>query len=131
MKNNINIGVLGLLGYSKLRTFAEENKPVAVAMNLSPVTGCTSTTIMAIAKFAPHPNAAKLMIKWMMGNDNPHEERMAGYQPYHVFGNWSVRKDITEPEGQVLLHELDLYVEDPEWLYQNSVRVRDFWLQNQ
>lgn len=29
--------VLGLLGYSKLRTFAEENKPVAVAMNLSPV----------------------------------------------------------------------------------------------
>jgi len=123
--------VLGLLGYSKLRTFAEENKPATVAMNLSPVTGCTSTTIMTIPKFAPHPNAAKLMIKWMKGNDNPHQEKMAGYQPYHVFGNWSVRKDITEPEGQVLLHELDLYVEDPEWLYQNSVRVRDFWLQNQ
>jgi iron(III) transport system substrate-binding protein len=121
---------LGVLGFSKLRTIKEERLSGAFIIDLAPVTGFRTTTIMAIGPFSKHPNASKLMIKWMMGDDNPSETK-AGYTPYHVIGNWSLRTDIDEPEGQKPITDMDFYVEDADWLYQNAIKVRDFWLQNQ
>lgn len=121
---------LGILGFSKLRTIEEEKLTASFIEDLSPVAGFRTTTIMAIAAFSKSPNAAKLMIKWMMGDDDP-SESLAGYKPYHVIGNWSVRTDVTEPEGQKVLSEMNFYKEDADWLYKNSIKVRDFWLQNQ
>ena len=121
---------LGVLGFSKLRTIQEENLTAVFAEDIAPVTGFRTTTIMAVGAFSSHPNAAKLMIKWMYGDDNP-DESLAGYKPYHVIGNWSVRTDVPEPEGQRPIEEMDFYVEDAEWLYKNAIKVRDFWLQNQ
>ncbi|RKX72527.1 MAG: hypothetical protein DRP70_04935 [Spirochaetes bacterium] len=121
---------LGILGFSKLRTIKEERLSAKFVEDLSPVTGFRTTTIMAIGVFSQMPNTAKLMIKWMYGDDNP-DETLAGYKPYHVIGNWSVRSDIPEPEGQRPVDEMNFYVEDAEWLYNNAIKVRDFWLENQ
>lgn len=121
---------LGVLGFSKLRTIEEERLTGKFVEDLSPVTGFRITTVMAIGAFSQRPNTAKLMIKWMYGDDNP-DETLAGYQPYHVIGNWAVRSDVPEPEGQRPVDEMDFYVEDADWLYQNAIKVRDFWLQNQ
>jgi iron(III) transport system substrate-binding protein len=121
---------LGLLGYSKLRTIEEERLTASFAEDLTPVTGFRTTTIMAIGAFSSRPNTAKLMIKWMYGGDNP-EENLAGYKPYYVIGNWAVRSDIPEPPEQRPVEEMNFYVEDADWLYDNAIKVRDFWLQNQ
>ena len=122
---------LGILGFSKLRTIQEEKLTGAFIEDLSPVTGFRTTTIMAIGAFSKHPNAAKLMIKWMFGGDNPTPDNLAGYAPYYVLGDWAVRTDLVEPEGQKPISEMDFYVEDADWLYNNAIKVRDFWLQNQ
>ena len=50
--------------------------------------------------------------------------------PYHVVGNWSPRTDIPQPPDQPEL-EGKVYYEDPDWLYNNIVKVRDFWVQHQ
>ncbi|MBI9101051.1 MAG: ABC transporter substrate-binding protein [Spirochaetales bacterium] len=121
---------LGILGFSKLRTIEEERMSADFIKDLTPVTGFRTTTIMAIGAFSSHPNAAKLMIKWMYGGDNPREST-AGYKPFHVIGNWAVRTDIAEPEGQKPLSEMNFYEEDGDWLYDNAIGVRDFWLENQ
>ncbi len=86
---------------------------------------------MAIGAFSKHPNAAKLMIKWMFGSDNPTPDNLAGYTPYYVPGDWAVRTDLVEPAGQKPINEMDFYIEDADWLYVNAIKVRDFWLQNQ
>ncbi len=121
---------LGILGFSKLRTIIDENLSAAFVEDLAPVTGFRTTTIMSIGVFSQRPNMAKLMIKWMYGGDNT-ADTLAGYAPYHVIGNWSVRSDIPEPDGQRPVKEMNFYIEDAEWLYDNAIKVRDFWLQNQ
>jgi len=121
---------LGILGFSKTRTIIDENLNAAFVLDMSPVTGMRTTTIMGISRFSDSPNAAKLMIKWMMGGDDP-GKTLAGYKPYHVVGNWPVRSDIPQPEDQPELSEKSFYQEDADWLYRNAIKVRDFWLQNQ
>lgn len=121
---------LGILGFSKTRTIIDEDMNAAFILDLSPVSGMRTTTVMGIGRFSDSPNAAKLMIKWMMGGDDP-SESLAGYKPYHVVGNWPVRSDIPQPVDQPELDDKNFYKEDADWLYQNAIKVRDFWLQNQ
>ncbi len=119
---------LGINSFSKLRKAAENDLALGVATNLKPTTGISTKSVIAIPKFAPHPNAAKLMIRWMMGGIN--EKDLAGYAPYHVMGDWSPRTDIPQPKGQPPLEKMNLWPEDIDWLYTNQVKVRDFWIQH-
>ncbi len=119
---------IGINSFSKLRKAAENNLALGVITNLKPTAGISTKAVIAIAKFAPHPNAAKLMIRWMMGGIN--EKDLAGYKPYHVMGDWSPRTDIKQPKGQPPLDKMNLWPEDIEWLYKNQFKVRDFWIQH-
>ncbi len=119
---------IGINSFSKLRKAAENNLALGVITNLKPTAGISTKAVIAIAKFAPHPNAAKLMIRWMMGGIN--EKNLAGYAPYHVMGDWSPRTDIKQPKGQPPLDKMNLWPEDIPWLYKNQFKVRDFWIQH-
>ena len=67
------------------------------------------------------------MIRWMAGGADGKAE---GFSPYNVLGSWSTREDIVLEE-QVSADELNLWAYDPEFLYQNLDKVRDFILKNQ
>ena len=60
---------------------------------------------MAVVNNAKHPNAAKLLINHMMGD----EKGMAGYKPYNTVGNFSVRTDVPPVKGMKALADLDLW----------------------
>ncbi|NOY09251.1 MAG: ABC transporter substrate-binding protein [Spirochaetes bacterium] len=119
---------IGINSYSKLRKAAENNLALGVITNLKPTAGISTKSVLSIPEFAKHPNAAKLMIRWMMGGIN--EKGLAGYAPYHVMGDWSPRTDIKQPKGQPPLDKMNLWPEDINWLYTNRVKVRDFWIQH-
>ena len=84
---------VGLTAFSRLRD-KEKNPQLAfdVAYGVKPVLGVEHQVVVAVVNRAPHPNAAKLLIQWMMGDDYGGW----GYAPYHVFGNLSLIH-ISEP----------------------------------
>lgn len=116
---------VGFTAYSRLRD-KEKNPKLKfdVMLDIQPVMGVSTDVIMGIVNKAPHPNAAKLLIRWMMGD----EKGGQGYEPYFVFGNFSVRKDVPPPEGSKSLSDLKLWPADPDYVWKHGQEVLDFWV---
>jgi iron(III) transport system substrate-binding protein len=117
---------LGLVGASKMRLVKDQNLSLAFARGVKPAVGVTYPSLVGLANRAPHPNAAKLMIRWMMGD----EEGGQGYRPYYLEGDYPVRSDVPLPPGLPTIEELGVWRIDPTWLYDNALAVRDFWIAN-
>lgn len=73
----------------------------------------------------PHPNAAKLMIRWYMGD----KEGGKGYEPYHTIGDLPTRTDVALLEGSFGwdVARDKLWALDYDWCYLNLPDIRDFW----
>ncbi len=110
---------------SKIRDNAKGQK-LAIGWDIAPVVGITKPNFMAIATRAPHPNAAKLLIRWMLGD----AEGGAGYAPFYVQGQWSPRTDMppTLPEVTLDFLKEKTWFLDPDWIYEHGLEVQDFWL---
>lgn len=117
---------LGIIGPSKLRLMEDEELYLAMLWDVEPVASYLSKQTISIPLFSEHPNAAKLLIKWLYGDENG----MEGYKPFFDLGTWSARSDVPQPFDQKELKDMSLWVEDAPWLYTNIVRFRDFWIQN-
>lgn len=117
---------LGIIGPSKLRLMEDEELYLAMLWDVEPVASYLSKQTISIPVFSEHPNAAKLLIRWVYGD----EKGMQGYKPFWDLGTWSPRVDVPQPGDQDELADMNLWVEDSEWLYANVVRFRDFWIQN-
>jgi iron(III) transport system substrate-binding protein len=63
----------------------------SVAVDLKPRVGMLYPSGANIAYRAPHPNSAKLVIRWLLGD----EEGGQGMSPWFVPGNWPSRIDVT------------------------------------
>lgn len=109
---------------SKLRNNAKGLK-LAIAWDLKPVVGFTKRNFLVMANKAPHPNAAKLLIQWLLGD----EQGGAGMKPFFVPGGWPSRSDVKPPIDTTLdgLKEFTWFL-DPEYIYEYGLEVRDFWL---
>ena len=118
---------IGITGPSKLKLKDEQTLYVDVIWDLEPFNMFMSQSAIAIPVHAKHPNAAKLYIKWIYGNNKGGD----GFAPFYVPGTWPVRTDIPAVKGQKDLNSLKLWSEDPDWLYANVMRFRDFWIQHQ
>lgn len=118
---------VGLTAFSRLRD-KEKNPQLAfdVAYGMGPVLGVEHQVVVAIVNRAPHPNAAKLLIQWMMGDDRGGW----GYAPYHVFGNWPTRVDVPAPSGVPALAELAYWNTDADFVWDNYGKIVDFWTLN-
>lgn len=116
---------------SKIRD-NEEGLKLAVAWDMEPSAGLLKGNYLAIANQAPHPNAAKLLVRFMLGN----AEGKGGFAPWHVPGQWAARTDVpimvdsVTGTGDISLEQLaeDLWQVDSDYIYEHGLQVRDFWL---
>jgi iron(III) transport system substrate-binding protein len=118
---------VGITAFSRLRD-KEKNPKLAfdVAYDVKPVLGIATEVIIAIVNQAKHPNAAKLMTRWMMGD----EKGGQGYKPYFVLGDVPVRTDQPAPKGSRTLGQMNVWMADPAYVWDYGQEIRDFWLAN-
>jgi iron(III) transport system substrate-binding protein len=116
---------VGFTAYSRLRDKEKNpNLKFDVITDLEPVVGVATEVVVAMVKGGAHPNAAKLLIHWMMGDAKGGE----GYKPYFVLGNFTVRTDVPAPKGSKSLSELKLWKADADYVWNEGQKVLDFWV---
>lgn len=116
---------IGLTAMSRLRD-KEKNPKLQfdVAYDLQPVAAVTTGVLLAIPSYAPHPNAAKLLIRWLMGDAKGGE----GYKPYFVLGDAPTRSDQRLPSGMRNIERR--WYADPAYVWANRRAILDFWVAN-
>lgn len=87
--------------------------------------GIPALNFLGIANEAPHPNGAKLFIKYWMGGE---DGKGAGYDPLVSLGSWSVRPENSSAEGNIPLADIPLWEVDFDYIYENIEEVRDYWI---
>ncbi len=109
---------------SKLR-YNKKGMKLAIAWNVSPKVGISKTNYVIMANKAPHPNAAKLFIRWLLGDIKGGK----GMKPWFVQGQWASRADVKAPID-ITLSDLDRYTWfiDYKFVYEKGLEVRDFWM---
>ena len=111
---------------SKFRDNANKGYVLGIGWDIAPMVGITKQNMMAMANLAPHPNAAKLLIRYMLGDSIGG----GGFIPFNVPGGWSSRSDVPSAAPGITLDSLgeDTWFLDAEWIYENGLQVQDFWL---
>ncbi len=113
---------MGNTSYSKMRDTVNGEIAFTACEGLAPSMGTSGTTLLGIAANVPHPNAAKLYIKFALSQE--------GYEPWNVLGDWPGRTDLPAPEGAPAFSETDLWPDDGLAMYKIGSQVRDFWTVN-
>ena len=114
---------IGFCASSKLRK-NEDNNWCLAPVNLEPTTGIPAINTLYVVGECEHPNAAKLLIRFMMGGI---DGDTSGYEPFNTLGGWPVRDDIEPAEGSVPYEEMNVSPFDPNSIYTEFMNVRDFW----
>jgi iron(III) transport system substrate-binding protein len=104
---------LGITTFSKMR----KNKPGVYAAqpiyDLDPVFGVSYPTALVMADMAPHPNAAKLLIRYMMEEE--------GFTPWNEPGDFAARSSLEAKQMEDFnlprFKDLKLWPIDPEEIY--------------
>jgi len=106
---------LGMTTFSKIRWVNQGKYQWQPLYNLKPIVGVAYPTTLTIADRAPHPNAAKLLIRFMM------EE---GFEPWNVAGDYAARQSIMEKQVKDFkipkFDDLNIWSVDPEYVYDNK-----------
>ena len=110
---------------SKLRNNASKGWKLK-EIKIEPYVGIPATNVIYIVDNCPHPNAAKLLVRWMLGEA---DGTGAGNHPFQTLGGWSVRDDIADTEGMCTLEEMNIIPEDPVYVYENIADLIDFGLE--
>jgi iron(III) transport system substrate-binding protein len=109
----------GWTGYSSYENTLDGELAMAPCLSLEPVVGVLKANYLAIANNAPHPNAAKLFIKFALSQD--------GFDPWNKIGTYPASEGLTTAEGMPPRDELKLWPSDDLFAYQNNSQIRDFW----
>ncbi len=118
---------IGITAFSRLRDKATNPKLVFdVSYDLQPVMGIATEVVIALVNKAKHPQAASLLIRWMMGD----EKGGQGYKPYYTLGDLPVRTDQAPPPGSKSLNQINVWTADPKYVWDHGQEIRDFWLSN-
>ncbi|AEF83603.1 conserved hypothetical ABC transporter periplasmic solute-binding protein [Treponema primitia ZAS-2] len=117
-------GLVGWAASSKLRKNASDNWVLA-PINITPGTSLHNQNNLYLVDQAPHPNAAKLLLRWMLGGTDGKGE---GFNPFNTLGGWSVRDDVVPAKGNPLLADLKTFEADPSYLYSAVPDIKDYWI---
>lgn len=115
----------------------------ALPENLDPVAKLIYPTYVAIGRQAPHPNAAKLFIRYLLGslditadtvieepyNEGKSAELLQGLAPYYEAGSKTPRDDVPLPKGGEAWSRMKAWTTDPDFMWSEGPKVRDFWIQ--
>jgi iron(III) transport system substrate-binding protein len=111
----------GWTGYSSVEATEEGELNMAPCFGMEPVMGIFKTSFLAVANNAPHPNAAKLFIRFALSE--------AGFDPWNEIGSYPAAEGLPVYEGNLPLAELkpQVWEMDPIFDWENVSKVRDFW----
>jgi iron(III) transport system substrate-binding protein len=111
----------GYTGYSSWEATLDGELNMAPCFGLEPIMGIFKTSFLAIANNAPHPNAAKLFIRFILSE--------AGFDPWNEIGSYPAAQGIPVNEDNMPLAELmpQVWEMDPIFDWNNVSKVRDFW----
>ena len=110
--------------YSNYPDVLEGNLVFEPCWGLKPKLGAQSQSYLAIMNQAPHPNAAKLFIRFITTKE--------GRKPWSKFGTYFPDSSYKVPEGMKTLEEIYkiTWSIDEKFAYDNLVQARDFYLLN-
>ena len=117
-------GLLGWAASSKLRK-NDSDGWVLAPIDITPGTSLHNQNNLYVVDQAPHPNAAKLLVRWMLGEA---DGKGAGFSPFNTLGGWSVRDDVVPAKGNPLLDNIKTVAADPSYLYSMTPEIKDFWI---
>jgi len=111
----------GWTGYSSVEATMDGELNMAPCFGLEPVMGIFKTSFLAIANNAPHPNAAKLFIRFALSEE--------GFEPWNEIGSYPAAEGLPVYEDNLPLAELlpQVWEMDPVFDWNNVSKVRDFW----
>ncbi len=114
---------VGFTTYSAARDNAAEGWALQISNETVPSAGILFPAVLAVAKNAPHPAAARLLIDFMMGDDTP--SGGPGFEPFFVQGDYAARRTIADHPDAVPLEELNLWRMDPAATGEARARILD------
>jgi iron(III) transport system substrate-binding protein len=111
----------GWTGYSSYKDTLKGELNMAPCFGMEPIVGLFKTSFLGIANNAPHPNAAKLFIKFALSE--------AGYDPWNKIGTYASVEGLPTHEDNMPLDEIlpQVWEMDPLFDWENVSKVRDFW----
>jgi iron(III) transport system substrate-binding protein len=115
---------MALGSYSNYPDVQDGNLVFEPCWGIEPIVGIQSQSYIGILNQAPHPNAAKLWIRFILSPD--------GQDPWAKFGTFFTTSDYEVPEGQKTLEEMQTmsWMIDEQYAYDHMVEGRDFYLIN-
>ncbi|NIS82744.1 MAG: ABC transporter substrate-binding protein [Anaerolineales bacterium] len=115
---------VGMTTFSKLRKVEEGVYEWAPAYDLQPVFGVSYPTVLVVADRAPHPNAAKLLIRYMMED---------GYWPWNEPGDYAGRSDFVAQQvidfGIPSFEEANMWPIDQSYVYDTKYVFLNLYLE--
>jgi iron(III) transport system substrate-binding protein len=121
MDPNVEPGV-GWTGWDSVEATADGEIAMAPCLDAKPVFGMMKTTYLGIANKAPHPNAAKLFIKFSLTTED-------GQKPWIKVGIYSAQPSMPVPEGALSFEQMlaGSWEMNPVYDWEWAAKVRDFW----
>jgi iron(III) transport system substrate-binding protein len=117
---------IGFGTYSDRRDNDREGWALQVANRVAPASGITFPAVLALARRAPNPAAARLLIDYLMGDTSA--DGGPGFAPFAVPGDYPTRTDMPVPAGAVPLAELGAWPIDTRRTADERARVADLIL---
>lgn len=116
--------LLGFTSYSNYPDVLDGALAFEPCWEVKPVVGVQTQAYLGIMNQAPHPNAAKMFIRFILTEE--------GADPWMKIGNYLPRTDIPAPEGALPLDEIRkiTWVFEDGYVYDNIIQARDFYLLN-
>ncbi|MBP9040775.1 MAG: ABC transporter substrate-binding protein [Anaerolineaceae bacterium] len=115
---------MALGSYSNYPDVLDGNLAFEPCWGMTPIVGIQSQSYLGILNQAPHPNAAKLWIKYITSEE--------GREPWAKFGTYFPDSTYVVPEGQKTLEEIQTmtWLIAEQYAYDHLVEARDFYLIN-
>lgn len=114
---------VGITTFSKSRQFKKGVHEALPAYNLDPIVGVASPTVLVIADHAPNPNAAKLLIRYMMEK---------GFWPWNEPGDYAARSDVEKEQVKKFnvpaFNDLKVWKVDPDYVYDTKFEFLNLFI---
>ncbi len=109
----------GLTGWDSYDATLNGEIAMAPCLGMKPVIGIFKSNYVAIANMAPHPNAAKLFIKFILSQE--------GFKPWNKIGTFPAADGLTAWDGAPSLADISVWPSDDAFAWANNSKVRDFF----
>ena len=115
---------MALTSYSNMPDVLEGILAFEPCWGLTPTLGVQSQSYVGVINQAPHPNAAKLWIKYITSEE--------GRKPWSKFGTYFPDSTYEVPEGMKSLEEMQnlTWFIAEQYAYDQMIATRDFYLLN-